>query len=85
MSYLYWHSQGYSASMVVKDDKEGYREIRINHEGEGNTIILPPNECRKIAAALYPPIAPLLEEFSDREIARMIEDASWQSQLERAS
>lgn len=82
MSYLYWHSQGYGASVVVKDDKADYREIRINHEGEGNTIILDPDECRKLAAAVYGPIADLLEQYTDREIAQMVEDASWQRKLE---
>lgn len=82
MTYLYWHSQGMGASMVVKDDKKDYREIHINYEGEGNTIILPPDECRKLAAAVYAPIADLLEQYTDREIAQMAEDASWQRKLE---
>lgn len=82
MTTLYEAVHGENARIVVRDDQADYRECWIANDSVVAMIILDPDECRKLAAAVYAPIANLLEQYTDREIAQMVEAASWQNRLE---
>lgn len=67
----FYEMSGGRDTISVRDDGQGYRLIGIVNDGREAICIVPPDECRKLIAVLYPAIAELLDRFDDRELRKM--------------